>query len=145
MPFYSSVYQEKSQLDDALEKLEQHGFTNDAIQIITDFNKHSSVFPANYDPLGGARFAGTNLTTMAATGFNIIGNSTTVDVSIDKLPELLSELVETESMDGTKSAMLDELSPSFLLVVETDQRSIITNIITETGGIIVDIDNYSKK
>ena len=43
----------------------------------------------DHDPIGGWRFTGTPMMTLPAAGNTLVGNSTTVDVSLGELDELL--------------------------------------------------------
>jgi hypothetical protein len=55
--------------------------------------------PNGYDPIGGARLSGRVFSTLAATGYNLIGNSSTVDVSLGDFPEILEKAAADENTD----------------------------------------------
>ena len=72
---------------------------------------------------------------MAAAGENLTGNSVTVDVRLDMLPDLLAEAAR--QVDAPKQP-----KSSYLLVVEADHPD-IEKILSETDGEIVNIDSFS--
>lgn len=59
---------------------------------------------SGYDPTAAARLAGTAINTMAATGANLVGNSTTVDVSLGEVGELLRLSAEDEAQNGKRAS-----------------------------------------
>lgn len=135
MPSYGAVYENYDKLQDAIAQLNSAGIHQDQIQVIRRGENPLSLFPDDYDPFGGYRFTGTHVGTMAAAGENLTGNSVTVDVRLDMLPDLLAETAR--QVDAPKQP-----KSSYLLVVEADHPD-IEKILSETDGEIVNIDSFS--
>ncbi len=85
-----SVFLNEKQARAALERLRM-AFPDGSIEMQRIVSpKRRGVDPGEYDPAGSAFLAGTAVATMAATGSNMIGNSTTMAVSIGDLDEILA-------------------------------------------------------
>lgn len=122
MVYQSAIYNSNENLEAAINKLKELGIAERAITISYAKMHSMSMFPEDYDPIGGARFAGTNLT---YSDPNLVGNSVTMDVNLGMFPELLAEIVETEETGETANQQS-------LLNVRTDLD--LTDLFLETGG-----------
>lgn len=92
-----SVFLNEQQARNALERLRAE-FADDRINMrfFRSAKTDPGEFASDYDPLGGVRLAGTAITTLPATGANIIGNSTTMDLSLGELDDILAIVAEGE-------------------------------------------------
>jgi len=91
------VFLNEQQAATALEHL-RRGFTDEHINMrrIMPPQRHAQEFSEDHDPVGGWRLAGTPVMTLPAAGATLVGNSTTVDVSIGDLDELLAVVADDE-------------------------------------------------
>src|SRR5690554_1731302 len=113
MPQVAATFSSYSQLEAALGQLEKQGFDFSDLEITQAHQHKLDYFPDGYDPIGGARFTGGPIGTMAATGMNLVGNSINVDEELNKLPQLLNAL-------ANEPEPTQEGPGDFLLTIETD-------------------------
>ncbi|BAS27602.1 hypothetical protein [Limnochorda pilosa] len=78
------------------EQLRLEGFGPSQISMRFLSREELPGFPETYDPVGGARFFGTPVVSLPAAGYNLVGNSTTLDTSITTLSDLLSTMAAME-------------------------------------------------
>jgi hypothetical protein len=93
-----SIFLNEKQAQNALDQLRTI-FPDDSIEMQRVYpNKRRNVTPGEYDPVGSALLAGTAVATMAATGANMVGNSTTLDVSLGDADAILAMVAQNEQM-----------------------------------------------
>lgn len=92
------------------DQLRLEGFGPSQISIRFLSREELPGFPETYDPVGGARFFGTPVVSLPVTGYNLVGNSTTLDTSISMLGDLLSTMAsleqEPEAPEGSRVRLL---------------------------------------
>ncbi|HEY8532088.1 MAG TPA: hypothetical protein VIL08_07550, partial [Limnochorda sp.] len=95
------------------EELRQEGFGPSRIAIRFLAPGELPGYPESYDPVGAAQFFGAAVVSLPATGYNLVGNSTTVDTSLSTLTDLLSTLAAREQQEE-----LQDESPQVRLVIQ---------------------------
>lgn len=135
---YGAVYQNYQAVQEAIRQLAEV-VSEDQIQVIRRGGQPLSIFPEDYDPLGAYWFTGTAVHTLPASGENLIGNSVTMNVSLDILPELLAE-----TADAVNQSQPEERDkPSYLLIVNADDPQ-IERIMQQAGGEIVNLTEFDN-
>ena len=130
----AAIYQDFGLLQDALKQMTAEGYTKDDVEVTHASNPHTSIFSPGYDPIGGARFAGSPIGTMAATGGNLVGNSVTIDVSLNLLSDLLASIADIEQSNN------DNPTPTRYLLTVKGKYDGFARLVQDTGGEIVDLD-----
>ncbi len=142
MSIVAGIYQNFKQLDVLLQKLVVAGYTEDQIEVTLAHQAEPSLFPSGYDPIGGVRLAGSHITTMAATGGNMIGNSHTTDLPLDKLPDLLLSIVNQQSNDDPSHSTIEK---RYLVRITTADPHSIEELLINSGGQIVKFAESKEK
>lgn len=139
MGLVRSVFLNEQQARIALERL-RAVFTDDQIQMQAFHVPRPEVgtFDGNYDPLAPARLSGALYNTMPATGANLVGNSTTLDLNLSEFDDLLAMVAEAERRGQYRRSATRIIAS---VQVETeDEADMAREIMTECGGRDLSLD-----
>lgn len=131
------VFLNEQQATTALEHLRRE-FPDDQIHMrrIVPPQRQTQELWEDHDPVGGWRFAGTPVMTLPAAGTTLMGNSTTVDVSIGELDELLAAVADDEPAVGRRRAKTRILANVEARSDEEARRA--QEIMASSGGYALD-------
>ena len=127
---------------DAFNALLYNGFCQENIAFQTHATPYAfrSSPPSGYDPLGGARLFGHVFTTLSTTGDNLVGNSTTVDVSLNDMSSILEKLIAQEDNGVLENESNCYLKISSIVRVnDPDEAERVSAIMHQHGARNVDI------
>ncbi|HHW09540.1 MAG TPA: hypothetical protein GXX29_06160 [Firmicutes bacterium] len=125
-----AVFLNEHQAGQALERLLAE-FSPDKVEMRRIvIERHRESPPFAYDPVGSAYLAGTAVATMAATGANMIGNSTMVDVSLGHLDDILAMAAEDEGRSHRANARV----VAFVQVDNEEEAELAEEIMRKYGG-----------
>jgi hypothetical protein len=139
MAVVRSVFLNDQQARIALDRLRAI-FTDDRI------NMRSFPSPKNeplgsggdYDPIGSARLAGTAVSTLPATGANLVGNSTTLDLSIGEFDDIVAMVAEGERRNQYRRSSMRIVATVDVLTEDEAEKA--RYIMTECGGRDLSLD-----
>ncbi|MGI6082331.1 MAG: hypothetical protein ACOYEP_05625 [Limnochordia bacterium] len=131
------VFLNEQQALTALEQLRRE-FADERITMTRIMPSRSAQeYIGDHDPIGGWRFTGTSIMTLPATGPTLVGNSTTVDVSIGDLDELLETTaareLATQRDHRTKVRILADIE-----VHSAEEAQLAVHIMDRSGGYALD-------
>jgi hypothetical protein len=139
MGLVRSVFLNEQQARIALERL-RAVFADEQIQMqsVQVPRPERGSFDNAYDPLAPARLSGALLNTMPATGANLVGNSTTLDLNLSELDDLLAMVAEAEQRGQYRRSAIRIIAT---VQVETeDDAETAREIMTECGGRDLSLD-----
>ncbi|HHT27101.1 MAG TPA: hypothetical protein GXZ82_07650 [Firmicutes bacterium] len=139
MGLVRSVFLNEQQARIALERL-RAVFTDDQLQMQALQVPRPDVgsFAGAYDPLAPARLSGAIYNTMPATGANLVGNSTTLDLNLSEFDDLLAMVAEAEQRGQYRRSTTRIIAS---VQVETvDEAETAREIMAECGGRDLSLD-----
>ena len=93
---------------------------------------------SGYDPIGGARFAGTAIRTLSATGHDLVGNSTTLDTGMDSIRDVLaqaaSEKAHRSSRDNSRGSCDTKSKVDFVFRTAEREAADKAKTVLKSGG-----------